>query len=29
VPGAISALVHSVLGSILAAWWRQRPEGQN
>jgi BASS family bile acid:Na+ symporter len=24
VPGAISALVHSVLGSILAAWWRQR-----
>jgi BASS family bile acid:Na+ symporter len=28
VPGAISALVHSVLGSILAAWWRQRPDGQ-
>lgn len=25
VPGAISALVHSVLGSLLAAWWRQRP----
>jgi BASS family bile acid:Na+ symporter len=25
VPGAISALVHSVLGSMLAAWWRQRP----
>jgi len=25
VPGAISALVHSVLGSVVAAWWRQRP----
>ena len=25
VPGAISALVHSVLGSLLAAWWRRRP----
>jgi bile acid:Na+ symporter, BASS family len=25
VPGAISALVHSVLGSLLAAWWRLRP----
>lgn len=25
VPGAISALVHSVLGSGLAAWWRLRP----
>ena len=24
VPGAISALVHSVLGSLLAAWWRLR-----
>jgi BASS family bile acid:Na+ symporter len=23
VPGAISALVHSVLGSLLAAWWRR------
>jgi BASS family bile acid:Na+ symporter len=22
VPGAISALVHSVIGSLLAAWWR-------
>ena len=22
VPGAISALVHSVVGSLLAAWWR-------
>ena len=22
VPGAISALVHSVIGSTLAAWWR-------
>jgi bile acid:Na+ symporter, BASS family len=26
VPGAISALVHSVLGSILAAWWRKQPQ---
>lgn len=25
VPGAISALMHSVIGSCLAAWWRQRP----
>ena len=25
VPAAISALVHSVLGSLLAAWWRLRP----
>ncbi|MFM8415609.1 MAG: bile acid:sodium symporter [Planctomycetota bacterium] len=25
VPAAISALVHSVLGSILAGWWRLRP----
>ena len=25
VPGAISALVHSVLGSLLATWWRRRP----
>jgi BASS family bile acid:Na+ symporter len=25
VPGAISALVHSVLGSLLAARWRLRP----
>jgi BASS family bile acid:Na+ symporter len=24
VPGAISALAHSVIGSILAAWWRWR-----
>ena len=24
VPGAISALVHSVLGSALAGWWRLR-----
>ena len=24
VPGAISALTHSVIGSILAAWWRWR-----
>jgi len=26
VPGAISALVHSVLGSLLAACWRLRPD---
>jgi BASS family bile acid:Na+ symporter len=25
LPGAISATVHSVLGSILAAWWRLHP----
>jgi BASS family bile acid:Na+ symporter len=25
VPAAISALVHSVLGSLLAGWWRLRP----
>jgi BASS family bile acid:Na+ symporter len=24
VPGALSALTHSVIGSILAAWWRWR-----
>ena len=29
VPGAISALVHSVLGSLLATWWRRRPDGQS
>lgn len=28
VPGAISALVHSVLGSILAGWWRLRPPSE-
>lgn len=28
VPGAISALAHSVIGSILAAWWRWRGDGQ-
>ena len=27
VPAAISALVHSVLGSLLAGWWRLRPAG--
>jgi BASS family bile acid:Na+ symporter len=26
VPGAISALMHSVIGSGLAAWWRQHPD---
>lgn len=25
VPGALSAVVHSVIGSILAVYWRQRP----
>jgi BASS family bile acid:Na+ symporter len=25
LPGAISAVVHSLLGSALAAWWRRRP----
>lgn len=25
LPGAISAVVHSMLGSLLAAWWRRRP----
>ena len=25
LPGAISAVVHAVLGSLLAAWWRRRP----
>jgi BASS family bile acid:Na+ symporter len=25
VPGAISSVVHSVVGSALAAWWRMRP----
>ncbi|MBM4023442.1 MAG: bile acid:sodium symporter family protein, partial [Planctomycetes bacterium] len=29
VPGAISALVHSVLGSLLAAWWRRQAPGEN
>ena len=28
VPGAISALVHSVLGSLLAAVWRLRPPAE-
>jgi BASS family bile acid:Na+ symporter len=27
VPGAISSVVHSVVGSALAAWWRVRPPG--
>jgi BASS family bile acid:Na+ symporter len=27
VPGAISALVHSVIGSLLAAWWRWTAAG--
>ncbi len=25
LPGAISAVVHSLMGSALAAWWRKRP----
>lgn len=25
LPGAISAVVHAVLGSLLAGWWRRRP----
>ena len=24
LPGAISAVVHAVLGSLLAGWWRRR-----
>jgi BASS family bile acid:Na+ symporter len=27
VPGAISALTHSVIGSMLAAWWRWQTSG--
>jgi BASS family bile acid:Na+ symporter len=23
LPGAISAVVHAVLGSLLASWWRR------
>ena len=25
VPCAISSVVHSVIGSVLAGWWRMRP----
>jgi BASS family bile acid:Na+ symporter len=26
LPGAISAVVHAVLGSVLARWWRGNPQ---
>lgn len=29
VPSAISANFHSIIGSMLAAWWRLRPAGEN
>ena len=28
VPCAISSVVHSVIGSLLAGWWRLRPDGR-
>jgi BASS family bile acid:Na+ symporter len=27
VPSALSSVCHSVLGSVLAGWWRLRPDG--
>ena len=29
VPCAISSVVHSVIGSLLAGWWRTRPDGEH
>jgi len=26
VPSALSSVCHSVLGSVLAGWWRLRPD---
>jgi BASS family bile acid:Na+ symporter len=28
VPSALSSVCHSLLGSLLAGWWRLRPETQ-
>ena len=27
-PCAVSAVTHSVIGSVLAVWWRSRPAGE-